>query len=83
MVNRDARFSQLSNKMAIPSEQQYYLKMERITWPSLGGSRPCKVTWTGNLSWPELDGPPIAVWSESDCESRIHWFEPGLDHILS
>ena len=50
MVNRDAQFSLLSNKMAIPSEQQYYLKMERITWPSLGGSRPCKVSWTGNLS---------------------------------
>ena len=50
MVNRDARFSLLSNKIATPSEQQYYLKMERITWPSLGGSRPCKVTWTGNLS---------------------------------
>ena len=83
MVNRDAQFFQLSNKMAIPSEQQHYLKMERITWPSLGGSRPCKVTWTGNLSCPELDGLPSAVGCESDCESRIRWFEPRLDHILS
>ena len=58
MVNRDAHFFLLSNKMAIPSEQQYYLKMERITWPSLGGSRLCKVlgleichdqNWTGRL----------------------------------
>ena len=25
------------------------------TWPSSGGSRPCKVPWTGNLSRPELE----------------------------
>ena len=50
MVNRDARFSLLSNKMAIPSEQQYYLKMERITWPRLEAVDQTK-TMQSNLDW--------------------------------
>ena len=30
-----------------------------------------------------LSGPPNAVGSKSDCESRGRWFEPQSSHILS
>ena len=38
---------------------------------------------TGNNKKTAFAGPPSAVGSESDCESRGCWFKPWSSHILS
>ena len=56
------------------------------TWPNFGGSRPCKVPWTGNRSRPELEPTYTKCDHKSKSDLGLHtkkYSNQALTHTSS